>query len=168
MRFATLAAAVFSLAAIGQPAIAQVPAGVQPGMTVKDSAGGVVGTVARTDSANITVRTGKHDIPVPGASFTLDGKVLLFGLTQAQLDAQYEQSVAQAQAALQAGLPVKGAGGEVVGTIAAIDDEQVTIEVAGGTKVVLARTAIAGSPDGAVIGLTAEQLTSSLTEAPGQ
>ncbi len=132
-------------------------------MKVKDTAGAVVGTVVKIDATTVTVRTGKHDITIPGQSFTLDQGVLLFGMTQAQLDASFEAAEAAAQAALQVGLPVKGAAGSVVGTIADINEEEVTLDVEG-AKVVLPRRAIVGSPDGAVIGLTIEQLKAQLPE----
>lgn len=163
MRFVTLAAAALSLAAVS-PAVANTPAGTVPGMKVKDTAGAVVGTVVKIDATTVTVRTGKHDITIPGQSFTLDQGVLLFGMTQAQLDASFEAAEAAAQAALQVGLPVKGAAGSVVGTIADINEEEVTLDVEG-AKVVLPRRAIVGSPDGAVIGLTIEQLKAQLPDS---
>lgn len=160
MRFALIAPVAAAIMFTATPAAAQV----RPGMQVKDSAGAVVGTVAAVSDGTVTVRTSKHDIPVPGSSFTLNGNSLLFGMSQAQLDSSYEASMAAASAALVVGAPVKGAGGQAVGTIAEINDSQVVIDV-DGSKVALPRTAIAGSANGAVIGLTVDELKAKMGTA---
>ena len=56
-------------------------------MQVTDASGGSVGTVKAIQGANLLIKTDKHEALLPTTSFTLaDGK-LLFGMTQAQLDA---------------------------------------------------------------------------------
>lgn len=140
------------------PAVAQATISAQPGMAVKDASGAAVGSVVKVESGIVTVRTDKHDVPLPVSSFTLDGHTLLMGMSQVQLNAAWEKSVADAEASLTVGSTVKGAAGTEVGTIEAIDAETVTIKLSNGKKVQLPRTGIAGGADGARIGFTAEQL----------
>ena len=155
--FPMIAASLLALSA-SHIAIAQGAATAKTGMVVEDASGGAVGTVAKVDSTNVTVRTDKYDIPIPVQSFTANGAKLLVGMTRTQLNAAWEQGIAAAQAALVVGAPVKGSAGTQVGTIDAIDTETVTIKLASGQKVQIPRSGIAGSPDGAVIGVSAEQL----------
>ena len=141
----------------------------RPGMVVKDSAGGTVGTVIRTDAGMVTVKTNKHEIPLSAQSFTVNGNSLLFGMTQAQLDAEYEKGVAAAQSSLQVGLPVKGAGGNVIGKIEAIDATNVTIKLSGGDqKIVIPRSGIAGSAAGATIGLTDAEIDAQVSSGKSE
>ena len=144
--------------AIAVPGIAHAQTNATPGMQVKDAAGGTVGSVARLENDLVVVKTDRFEIPLPGQSFTKDGDVLLFGMTQAELNAEWEKRVAASEASLAVGSAVTGASGAHVGTIAAIDETSVTIELEGGQKIQLPRSGIAGSPQGAVIGFTAEEL----------
>ncbi|MEO6199233.1 MAG: hypothetical protein ABIO68_04780 [Sphingomicrobium sp.] len=146
-------------------AVAQPAAAPAPGMVVEDASGGAVGTVAMVDSANVTVRTDKYDIPLPAQSFTANGKTLLVGLTRDELNAAWEKGLADAAAALVVGAPVKGTEGSEVGTIEAIDADNVTIKLPDGQKVQIPRAGIAGSANGAVIGLSAAQLAAQLSAA---
>ena len=70
--------------------------------------------------------------------------------------------MAEANAALVAGAIVKGAGGTRVGMLESIDAEVATIKLDSGKLVRIPRAGIVGSSDGAVIGLTAEQLAAQL------
>lgn len=130
----------------------------RPGMTVTDASGAAVGSVTKVDQSMVTVNTGKHEIPVPLASFTPDGGKLLLGMSQDALNAAYEESLAQVEASLAVGSPVNGSEGSPVGTIEALDSETVTIKLSGGQKVQIPRSGIAGSPSGAIIGMSAQQL----------
>ena len=148
-------------------ALAQAPA-YHPGMAVKDASGGSVGSVVKVEGDVITVKTDKHEVPLPAKSFTVDGHTLLLGMTQAQLNSEWEKTLASAEASLAVGAPVLGAQGTPVGTIDAIDAETVTIALANGKKVRLPRNGIVGNSGGARIGFTAEQLEAQIAGSSGQ
>jgi preprotein translocase subunit YajC len=156
---ASLAFAAASFTAPIAPALAQAAAAsIAPGMQVVDTNGGTVGAVTAVKGDLITVKTDKHEVALPKTSFTpTDGK-LLFGMTQAQLNAEAEKTKAQADAALTAGASVKGSGGAAVGTIDAVDAEFVTIKLQSGALVRVPRSGVAAGSDGVTIGLTAEEL----------
>lgn len=141
------------------PAIAQAPAGITVGMQVSDASGGTVGTVKAIQGANLLVETDKHEALLPKTSFSVSGGKLLFGMTQAQLDAQIEQSLSAASAAIVAGATVKGLAGAPVGTIDSVADGKVTITLQDGKKIAVTQQGLRGNPDGTVtIGYSAEQL----------
>jgi hypothetical protein len=154
------------LAAPVAPALAQASPAITVGMQVTDANGGPVGTVTSIQGDNLVVKTDKHEVMLGKASFTpVDGK-LLFGMTQAQLNAEIEKSAAAADASVIAGASVKGSDGAVLGTIDSVDAESVTMKVASGQLVKLSRTSVRGNADGTVTtGLTAEQLQSQLGAA---
>jgi preprotein translocase subunit YajC len=129
------------------------------GMQVVDTAGARVGTVTVITGDNLTIKTDKHEVALPKSSFTLNNGKLLFAMTQAQLDAQIEASLAAANAAVAPGSNVTGVGGTAVGTIEAVADGKVTIALQSGRKLVLPQAGVRGNPDGtATIGYTAEQI----------
>ena len=150
--FSSIAAVSLALAAPA-PALAQA-AGTQ----VVDTGGGAVGTVVRVDGENIVIKTDKHEVALPKSSFTPHEGKLLFGMTQAQLNAATEKSLAEAAAAIAPGATVKGSGGAVLGTIDAVDTEFVTIKLQSGTMVRIPRSGVAAGNGEVVIGLTAEEL----------
>ena len=156
----TLTAAGIGLAALIPPqAQAQGQAGVTVGMQVTDAAGGTVGTVTAIKGDNIQVKTDKHDALLPRSSFTVANGKLLFGMTQAQLDAEIEKSLTAANSAIVAGATVNGAGGAKVGTIDAVADGNVTITLEDGKKIAVPQEGLRGNVDGTVtIGYTAAQL----------
>ena len=149
----TIAAGSLAFAAPAAPALAQA-AGTQ----VVDTGGGAVGTVVRVDGDNIVIKTDKHEVALPKTSFTPHEGKLLFGMTQAQLNAATEKSLAEAAAAIAPGATVKGSGGAVLGTIDAVDTEFVTIKLQSGTMVRIPRSGVAAGNGEVVIGLTAEEL----------
>ena len=151
--FSSIAAISLAFAAPAAPALAQA-AGTQ----VVDTGGGAVGTVVRVDGDNIVIKTDKHEVALPKTSFTPHEGKLLFGMTQAQLNAATEKSLAEAAAAIAPGATVKGSGGAVLGTIDAVDTEFVTIKLQSGTMVRIPRSGVAAGNGEVVIGLTAEEL----------
>ena len=151
--FSSIAAISLAFAAPAAPALAQA-AGTQ----VVDTGGGAVGTVVRVDGENIVIKTDKHEVALPKTSFTPHEGKLLFGMTQAQLNAATEKSLAEAAAAIAPGATVKGSGGAVLGTIDAVDTEFVTIKLQSGTMVRIPRSGVAAGNGEVVIGLTAEEL----------
>lgn len=143
------------------PAVAQT-AGTQ----VVDTKGGAVGTVVKVDGNNIVIKTDKHEVALPKTSFTASEGKLYFGMTQAELNAATEKSLAEAAASIAAGAPVKGSDGTAVGAIDAVDAETVTIKLASGALVRVPRTGIAAGNGEVVVGLTAKELEASAAPAP--
>jgi hypothetical protein len=140
------------------PAAAQ-QAATKIGMQVTDTSGAPVGTVVGIKGSNLLVRTDQHDALLPGSSFRAEKGKLLFGMTQAQLDAQIEQSLAAANSAIVAGATVKGLSGTPVGTIESVADGNATIVLQDGKKIAVPQNGLRGNADGSVtIGYSAEQL----------
>lgn len=158
---ASLAAAPIATA----PAIAATPAEVKPGMQVVDPSGGTVGTVTAVKGDNLVLKTDKHELHLPLASFTANEGKLLFGMTAAQLNAEAEKQMAAASAAIVAGAQVYGSDGTLAGQIEAVDAELVTIKLTGGAMVRLARSSLGGSDKGAVLGMTTAQLVELASQA---
>jgi hypothetical protein len=166
LKFVMLSALGLALAAPAVPAAAQAPAAITVGMPVADVNGGPVGTVKAVQGDVIVVKTDKHEAALARNSFTVaDGK-LLFGMTQAELDAEIEKGLAAAEASVVAGATVKGSDGAEVGKIDAASADSVTVTLTSGKKVQLERTAVRGNPDGTVvIGLTSAQLEAQVQAA---
>lgn len=145
--------------ALASPAVAQAQAGVNVGMQVTDAAGGLVGTVTAIKGENLLVKTAKHEALLPKSSFTVANGKLLFGMTQAQLDAEIEKTLAASSAAVIAGATVKGSAGTPVGTIETVADGKATIALQSGKKLAVPQEGLRGNSDGTVtIGYSAEQL----------
>ena len=159
---APIALAAMTLAA---PSIAQTA-----GMQVVDTTGGAVGTVVSVSGDNVVIKTDKHQVALPKTSFTAHEGKLLFGMTQAQLNAETEKSLAEAVASIADGATVKGSAGAVVGTIDALDAESVTIKLQSGSLIRVPRSGVAAGGDGVVVGLTAEELEAqaSASAAPAE
>src|SRR3954470_11069998 len=132
-----------------QPA---APAGatMTVGMSVKDTAGGDVGTVTKVEPGFVTVKTDKHEARLPAASFTPHQGTLVFAMTRDQLNAEIEKSLAAAQTKIAAGAAVSDASGGAVGTITAVDAQWVTVKLVSGTELRLPRSAVAPGPNGGV------------------
>lgn len=154
-----LAAALFAVAPLATAAAQPAQQGqVAVGMQVIDPAGGVVGVIASMNGGDVMLKTDRHSIPMPATSFRVQDGKAYFGMTGAQVNAEYEKAVADAEASVAPGAIAKGLNGVKLGTIQAVDSENVTLKLDSGQVVVLPRSGVAGRPDGAVIGLTAEQL----------
>ena len=155
-----LAASAFAAATLTPVmAVAQVPAGVAVGATVKDVDGGVVGTITAINGSNVTIHTDRLDATVPGTSFTVHEGDILFAMTQAQLNAAVDQANQAAQAAFAVGTQVKDRNGAVVGPVQALDAETVTVQL-GEQQVRLPRAALAASNGALVTGATLAELQS--------
>ena len=156
MRLITVLTA-FSALALSAPALAQ---SIAPGMQVTDPNGGAVGTVKAVQGDNLLINTGAHEVLLPKASFTAQDGKLYFGLTQAQLNAEIEKSMAAASASIAAGASVKGLQGTEIGKIDSVTDSDVVIALPSGQKIQVAKSGVRGNADGSVtVGLTAEQLS---------
>jgi preprotein translocase subunit YajC len=146
-------------------AAAATPAQVQPGMQVVDPSGGAVGTVTGVKGDMLILKTPKHEVRLPLASFTADQGKLLFGMTAAQLDAATEQAMAAAKAAVTPGANVYGSDGTLAGTIESIDETLVKIKLADGKSVRIPRNGVSGSDKGAVLGVTTAKLNELASQA---
>lgn len=147
-------------------ASAQTPSPISPGMQVVDPAGASVGTVTSVKDGQLIVKTDKHEVLLPATSFTPSEGKLLFALTQAQLNAQTDQAVADANAKLVAGTSVYGQAGTLAGTIDVIDDNTVTLKLSSGKLVRMPRSSIAPNAQGAVLGISAAELQRLAEQAP--
>lgn len=158
----TLVGLSLALAAPAVPALAQ--AAPAAGMQVTDPSGGVVGSVKSIQGDNVLVQTDKHEALLPKSSFTVNNGKLLFGMTQAQLDAELEKAMAAAQASIAPGATVKGLNGAELGKIDSVTDNAVLIALPSGKKVQIAKNGVRGNADGTVTaGVTAEQLDAQVT-----
>jgi len=151
---AALALAPLSLSA----AVAATPAEVRPGMTVVDPAGGTVGSVIGVKDSNLILKTDRHEVQLPMASFTVHEGKLLFGMTAAELNAETDKAMAEAAQAVAVGAQVYGSEGTLAGQIEAIDEQLVTIKLTSGETVRVPRPGVGGSPNGAVLGITTAEL----------
>ena len=156
--FIAIASASLALAAPLTPALGQAAGGFAVGTEVTDANGGAVGTVTAVNGDVITIKTDRLETNLSKSSFAESEGKLLVGVTQAELNAAIEKDKAVAEASLAVGAPVKDSAGAAAGTIDAIDAEFVTIKLASGKSIRIPRTGIAGSANGAVIGLTAADL----------
>jgi len=144
---------------IAAPAVAQAQAAIGVGMQITDASGGAVGTVTAVKGDNLLVKTDKHEVLLPKASFAVSDGKLLFGMTQAQLDAEIEKNLAASSAAIVAGATVKGSAGTQVGTIESVAGGKATIALQNGKKIAVPQEGLRGNSDGSVtIGYSSEQL----------
>lgn len=166
----TLAVAIAAAPVAMPPAFAATAAEVRPGMQVFDPAGGTVGSVIAVKGDVLILKTNKHEVQLPLSSFTAHEGKLMFGMTATQLNAETEQALAAADAAVAPGAEVYGSDGTLAGTIEALDSEFVTIKLTGGETVRLPRSGVGGSDKGAVLGVTTAQLgeLASQAAAPAQ
>ena len=158
-------------AAAAEPAPPPVMTTLGVGMPVVDVQGGAVGVVTAVAADSVTVKTDKHEAQLPRTSLTVSEGKALFGLTQAELNASVERSLAAAaMAALKVGAAVKETSGASVGTIDAIEADNVTIKLASGLRISVPRSGIAAAADGTgVIGISAAQLEAQVKAAnPGR
>lgn len=137
------------------------------GMAVVDSQGGAVGTIMAVAADTVTVKTARHQAVLPKSSFTISEGKALFGMSQADLDASVDRTLAaKADAALKVGASVKGRDGASVGTIDAVDAANVTIRLASGPRISIPRSGIAVDAEGGgAIGLTATELEAQIKAA---
>lgn len=128
------------------------------GKPVVDAKEGAIGVVSAYKDGNVFVKTDKHDIPLPAASFAFQNDKLYLAMDRNQLNAEYEKALAAAEASLAVGGAVKGSKGAQIGTIEAIDSQFATIKLDSGKSIRIPRNGIAGSANGAVIGMTEAEL----------
>jgi|GEM_PF-1034269 len=160
--------------AAGQPAAtapaagASAPAGtLAAGAKVLDTSGGTVGTIDSIDGDYAVLATSKSKVRLPKTSFAMGPNGPVIAMTAAQIDAAAAQAApAQAAGATAAAKPTVAQGASVadmqggsVGTVAAVDGQFATVQLASGTKVRLPVSAFAAGDNGGLkIAMTAQQL----------
>lgn len=153
--FSSLSLAIAASMTPATPALAQ--SAISAGAQVKDTNGGTVGTVTSVDGQFVILKTDKHEVRLPVNSFTAADGHYLFGMTQAQLNAEVEKAVVDPADLLKAGAIVRDASGGLVGTIETVDAGLATVKLAT-VSVKLPVSAFAAGPQGLVIGMTAAEL----------
>lgn len=162
-----LAAAIATAPLALAPAVAATAAEVTPGMQVIDPSGSPVGTVTAVKGENLILKTDKHELHLPLTSFTASEGKLLFGMTAAEINAEADKQLAEAAAAITVGAQVYGSDGSLAGQIEAVEAEFVTVKLANGATVRLPRSGLTGSANGAVLGVTTEQLIQLAAQSGG-
>ncbi len=165
MSFRNLLAAAALSAGMLLPAAALAQT-LSVGTAVTDTDGGAVGTITAIDGDNVVLRTDRHEVRLPASSFAVTEDAALIGMTQEQLNSQVDQMLAQAQQAFAVGATVRDRDGATVGTVQALDDETLTIQL-GEQQVRLPRAAVAAGPDGLVIGATVAELQAQISGNAG-
>ncbi|USI72106.1 hypothetical protein [Sphingomonas morindae] len=171
------AAAPADGAATSAPAVAQ-------GATVYDPQGGTVGTVESVDGDFVVLATAANKVRLPKSSFGTGPKGPMIAMTAAQLDQAAAQAMPQGAAAAGAaagatasantqpnvakGAQVTDTQGGAVGTVAEVDSQFATVELATGGKVRLPVSAFgAGLNGGLRVAMTAQQLSAAASAAGG-
>ena len=159
----------FAASALSAALLMAAPAAAETlraGAVVTDPQGGQVGTITAVDSQYVTLQTDRHTTRLPVTSFTATDTAVLFALTRDQLNAQLDQALAQAQAAIQVGAVVHGRDGGVIGPVEAVDEQNVTVRF-GDQQVRFARASLAPGQNGLVVGLTVDELRAQVSASSG-
>lgn len=138
----------------------------QAGMNVVDTQGNAVGVVVTADDQFVTVRTDKHDIPVPVASFTPNDGKLLFAMSAADLNASYEKALADTEASVAVGASVVDVDGTAAGMIDEKTAEYVQIEVPSGKVVRIPPEGLQKNAGGAILLYKVADLEAQAIERP--
>jgi preprotein translocase subunit YajC len=142
------------MAAAASPAFAQ---SLSVGATVTDPQGGEVGTITSVDGDAVILRTDRHEVRLPAASFTATDEGVLFGMTREQVNTQVDQMTAQAEALMAVGSMVRDREGAAIGPIAELDEQFVTITYAE-SQLRLPREAVAATPNGPIASVTVAEI----------
>lgn len=148
-----------------QPAMAQATSPqMSAGAKVSDTQGGEVGTIISVEGEYVILKTDKHEVRLPASSFTATDKGYLFGLTQAQLNAEAEKAQVDPTELLKAGALVRDPSGALVGSIEAVEGGLATVKLQT-LSVNLPVSSFAAGPQGLVIGSSAAELEAQATAA---
>ncbi len=159
--------------AAGAPATQAAPAaaGAAPtvGAKVFDAKGGAVGTIEKVDGANAVVFTGTKRATLPLAAFAKNEKGLLISMTQTELNAAVAAAETQASGSLDAALvpnaQVKSKDGVVVGTIAKVEGDNVTITLTEGGPVTVTKQYLTAGAGGLALAMNAAEFKSAVAAA---
>jgi hypothetical protein len=162
-KFLAASAVSASLLLSTAPAAAQ---SVQAGATITDPQGGEVGTVVRVEGDNLVLRTDRHEVRLPVASFTATDEAVLFAMTRAELNASVDQALAQARQAISVGTMVYDRDGAPIGPVEETDETTITVKL-DEQPIRVPRTAVAPAPDGVRIGSSLAELRAQIAAASG-
>lgn len=152
----------------GQPALAQAAqAAVTAGAKVNDTKGGEVGTITKVDGNFAILKTDKHEVRLPLSSFTAHNGALLVAMSRDEVNAAVEKTLAEGNQKIAVGATVTGSQGGTVGSIVSIDEQFATVKLGSGAQVRLPRRSLAPGPNGAIIGMTVEELEAAAAAAAG-
>jgi hypothetical protein len=168
MRSLSIAAALLLASA---PLAAQAPAAntsLVVGATVKDTSGGIVGTIDAIEADSVIINTGKNQVAIPPASFGKTAEGPLLAATKAELDGAADAAAAaertQVTAMLIMGAPVVGVEGQPIGTIDIIENNMVIVKTEAGEAQVPVNSFM--RKDGKLtIGMTAEAFAAAVEAA---
>ena len=135
-------------------ALAPVSAAHAQALEVVDPNGNTVGTVIKFDSeaGMLTVKTDKHEVVLPKASFRPNGDTMLFAMTQEELNAEVEKGLAAVADSVSVGRDVYDADLQLAGTIEVIGPETITIRLTNDTVVRVPANGVTPRAEGAVLG----------------
>lgn len=150
-----VSAALLASAAL-QPAFAQ--ATFSTGANVSDTAGGAVGTITSVEGDYVVLKTDKHEVRLPKSSFTAVDNGFIMAMTQAQVNAAVEQSLAKADSLVTVGAMVRDTSGDFVGSIQKVEGELATLRLSSGSLVALPVSAFGPGASGPVVGMSAAEL----------
>jgi len=160
--------AAFAQAAPATPAPA-TPAAATPSAAAATPTAGAkvfgpdgveVGTVETVAGDIVTVSTGTARAGLPKSAFAMREKGLTIGMNKAQLEAAVNGAKAEngaaKDAALVADAPVKSSDGKVIGTVAKVVGEDVTVTLTNGSAAALKKSYFGLGADGSLaLGMTA-------------
>ncbi|MBT0667556.1 hypothetical protein HT136_04150 [Novosphingobium profundi] len=160
---AIIAAGLSPVAVMAQEAAPAASVAPTVGAKVFDPEGNEVGAVEAVAGDVVTVNTGVARAGLPKTAFAMRDKGLTIGMTKAQLEAavmgaKAESGEAKAKAMV-VDAPIKSSDGKVIGTIAKVEGDDVTMTLADGEgRTALFKKANIGlMPDGSLaIGMTAD------------
>jgi len=133
---------------------------------VVDTNGAEVGAVESVDGSFLTIRTDRHQVRLPSASFTPSKGVLLFGMSRDQLNQAVDKSMEAFATSLVKGTAIYGQAGSLAGMIDDTDAEFLTVALPSGSKVRLPRSAVVRGAKGPTLGISSAELQQ-LAQRPG-
>ena len=100
---AVLSASVASAQPAAEPATTAQPAKPAPaaanwtaGAKVRDTSGEAVATISKVEGESVVIRTDKHEVRLPKTSFAPQGDGFVIAMTQAEVNAEVEKTLAGA------------------------------------------------------------------------
>ncbi|SFF94505.1 hypothetical protein SAMN05518801_10445 [Novosphingobium sp. CF614] len=157
---AIAAASLAPLAAMAQDAATAAAPAPTVGAKVYGPEGDEVGTVEAVQGGVVTVNTGTARAGLPTSAFATREKGLTIGMTKTQLEAAVNGAQAQngaaKETAMVADAPIKSSDGVVLGTIAKIEGDDVTVQLSSGASVVLKKSYLGLVDNALTLGMTAD------------
>ncbi|WP_265563136.1 preprotein translocase subunit YajC [Sphingomicrobium arenosum] len=166
LKTAFAATALVAMAPLAPAVAAAQPAGVTAGMEVVDTNGGMVGTVIAADDQLVTVRTDRHEVPVPANSFTPHEGKLLFGMTAAELNAAVDANMAAAEASVAVGKAVKDVNGVEFATIDEMGADYIQLALEGDKVIRIPVDGLQKDANGAIALYNAADLMAGAVDRP--